>query len=117
MHDPHDSPEEIAPGTSATTATEATRHLRAVPLDDVLSPEDFGKGKKFTSRREVFEAMAVGDVRSFAAETKRQYDPLRGNLYGYAKRSGRKFTASRANGIVTIERKADDFVPVPLVFG
>ncbi len=83
----------------------------------MISPEDFGEGKRFATRREVFEGMAVGDVRSFSADTKKQYDPLRGSIYGYAKRSGKKFTASRSEGIVTVERKPDDFVPVPLVLG
>ena len=59
--------------------------------------------------------MKVGDVRSFEAEKKAQYDALRGGIYGYAKRTGKKFTASRSEGIVTVERKPDDYVPVPLV--
>lgn len=119
MHDPHDSPEGIAPGTSATTATECTKHLRLVrePDLDIIEPEDFGVGKRYATRRAVFEKMEIGDVRSFGAKTKVQYDPLRGSIYGYAKKSGKKFTASRSNGIVTVERKPDDYVPVPLVLG
>jgi hypothetical protein len=82
-----------------------------------MSPDEFGEGKRFATRREVFSGMSVGDIRSFAAESKAQYDALRGGIHSYARRSGKKFTASRSKGIVTVERKADDYVSVPLVMG
>jgi hypothetical protein len=87
MHDPHDSPEEIIPGTStsATDASQGTTHLRLVGEPDeldIIEPEDFGAGKRFATRRAVFEQMKVGDVRSFGAKKKAQYDPLRGSIYG-----------------------------------
>lgn len=61
--------------------------------------------------------MEIGDTRLFRAETRVDYSGLRGSVYYFAKRSEQKFTATRVGNVVTVVRRADDFVPISVVLG